>query len=53
MRFDIPWFRIHRIAEDLGGRVSHHTVTDRTHISHRIVIEYGHRQKESTNESQP
>lgn len=52
MKFDIPWWRINRIAQDLNGKVSHHTVTDRSTICHRIVIEYGHRQKEATSESQ-
>tara|TARA_S200002703_G_scaffold148297_1_gene144890 strand:- start:2402 stop:2626 length:225 start_codon:yes stop_codon:yes gene_type:complete len=38
---DIPWWRIHRIAEDLGGTVSHKTIihSNGKHVK-QITIEF-------------
>ena len=37
----VPWWRLHRIAEELGGNLTDQTVLDsKGNLSKRIVIEY-------------
>ena len=37
----VPWWRLHRIAEELKGELTEQTVADsRGNVSKRIVIEY-------------
>ena len=37
----VPWWRLHRIAEELKGELTEQTVVDsRGNLTKRIVIEY-------------
>ena len=38
---NVPWWRLHQIAKELGGELTDQTVLDsRGNLSKRIVIEY-------------
>lgn len=41
----VPRWRLQRIAEDLGGKVTYITCSDKTTTHQKIVIEYGHQKK--------
>ena len=42
----VPRWRLQRIAEELGGEVKYLFCSDRTTTHNKIVIEYGHKDKE-------
>jgi len=45
----LSWYRLHEFARDLGKyKISHKTVTNKTHQSEQIVIEYNHRLKDKS-----
>ena len=52
MEENLNWNLLHQFANQFGEegkdyRIHKKTITDRTSIHHEIVIEYGHRKKDS------
>jgi hypothetical protein len=41
----VPKLTLQKIAEELGGKVTYITCSDKTTTHQRIVIEYGHQKK--------
>ena len=47
---NIDWSSLHKFAQQLGDdryTVHHYTCVDRSSITEKIVIEYGHRSKKN------